>query len=204
MLIAIALFFSIAWLPLNVLNLVLDLYNPFSLPGDEEKMLIIYAVCHLFGMSSACANPFLYGWFNGNFRNEFIRILGAPLRFCLPSSGRAAAAANRSSITVHSHPEITRHNTLQVIEHCRQSTTTTTIDRVEGMNFAAVLDQQKQAEMSTKTKEKHSSSIVGQAGIGGIDVESSTNDDETKMTKSTSLSGSLALNKKTKPMETNL
>ena len=34
-------------------------------------MLVIYAVCHLLGMTSAVVNPFLYGWFNDNFRNEF-------------------------------------------------------------------------------------------------------------------------------------
>jgi len=46
-------------------------------------MTIIYAASHLFGMSSACANPFLYGWFNGNFRSEFTKILGTPLRLCI-------------------------------------------------------------------------------------------------------------------------
>jgi len=79
LLIAIALVFFITWLPLNVLNLVIDIQNPFKLPDDEEKMVITYAVCHLFAMSSACANPFLYGWFNGNFRDEFTKILRGPL-----------------------------------------------------------------------------------------------------------------------------
>jgi len=82
LLIAIALVFSIAWLSLNVFNLFIDLYNPFTNPKDEEKMAIIYATCHLIGMSSACANPFLYGWFNDNFRGEFVCILMTPFRFC--------------------------------------------------------------------------------------------------------------------------
>jgi len=82
LLIAIALVFSITWLPLNVINLILDLYNPFTRPEDEEKMTIIYATCHLIGMSSACANPFLYGWFNSNFRSEFICIYMTPFRLC--------------------------------------------------------------------------------------------------------------------------
>jgi len=79
---AISIIFCITWLPLNVLNLLLDLYNPFTLPRDEELMRITYAICHLFGMSSACANPFLYGWFNDNFRGEFKLILTAPSRWC--------------------------------------------------------------------------------------------------------------------------
>ncbi len=44
-------------------------------------MLIIYAVCHLLGMTSAVVNPFLYGWFNDNFRNEFKNILGGPIAY---------------------------------------------------------------------------------------------------------------------------
>ena len=48
-------------------------------------MNIIYATCHLFGMSSACANPFLYGWFNDNFRGEFKLIFAAPYRLFCPA-----------------------------------------------------------------------------------------------------------------------
>jgi len=77
---AITLLFSITWLPLNIYNLVLDLHNPFNLPEDEEKMLIIYTVAHLIGMSSACLNPLLYGWSNEHFRKEFQFILKAPFR----------------------------------------------------------------------------------------------------------------------------
>ena len=81
LLLAISLIFSITWLPLNVLNLTHDLFNPFTLPRDREMMNIIYATCHLFGMSSACANPFLYGWFNENFRrgnSPYRRLLCCP------------------------------------------------------------------------------------------------------------------------------
>ena len=72
----IAFIFALCWMPLNVYNLVfkilvctlaltpfepfeflnksqvLDLHNPFQQPEDQEMMLIIYAVCHLLGMSS--------------------------------------------------------------------------------------------------------------------------------------------------------
>ena len=53
-------------------NVVVDTFDLFG--GDTEPMLITYAVCHMTGMSSACANPLLYGWLNDNFRKEFREI----------------------------------------------------------------------------------------------------------------------------------
>ncbi|EFX68123.1 hypothetical protein DAPPUDRAFT_330424 [Daphnia pulex] len=41
---------------------------------NSATMLIVYAVCHMVGMSLACANPLLYGWLNDNFRKEFQKI----------------------------------------------------------------------------------------------------------------------------------
>ncbi|CAH0597879.1 unnamed protein product [Chrysodeixis includens] len=72
-LIAIAVTYVISWLPLNVFNLVADFSaEPFM---EEKTMTITYAVCHMFGMSSAVSNPLLYGWLNDNFRKEFEEIL---------------------------------------------------------------------------------------------------------------------------------
>jgi neuropeptide Y receptor len=59
LLISIAIIFGISWIPLNVLNVVADLDYPFK--GNKERFLILYGLCHLAGMSSACTNPCLYG-----------------------------------------------------------------------------------------------------------------------------------------------
>ncbi|VVC93268.1 unnamed protein product [Leptidea sinapis] len=72
-LIAIAVTYVISWLPLNVFNLVADFSTDPIL--DEKSMTITYAICHMFGMSSAVSNPLLYGWLNDNFRKEFEEIL---------------------------------------------------------------------------------------------------------------------------------
>ena len=37
----------------------------------EEVFCGVYAVCHVLGMSSACANPVIYGFLNENFSKEF-------------------------------------------------------------------------------------------------------------------------------------
>ncbi|XP_066967300.1 neuropeptide F receptor-like [Macrobrachium rosenbergii] len=73
LLIAIALIFCLSWLPLNLYNLIVDFYNPFE---STENMLVVYAVCHMMGMSSACSNPLMYGWLNENFRKEFLELFG--------------------------------------------------------------------------------------------------------------------------------
>lgn len=72
-LIAIAVTYVISWLPLNVFNLVADM-SPEPL-FDEDSLTVTYAICHMFGMSSAVSNPLLYGWLNDNFRKEFEEIL---------------------------------------------------------------------------------------------------------------------------------
>ena len=127
---AISLIFSITWLPLNVLNLTLDLFNPFKLPRDQEMMNIICATCHLFGMSSACANPFLYGWFNENFRGEFKLIFAVPYRLLCPprassdrdqrrlrhcnSSAIACASVPADCISTQGHSKLRRIATTQL------------------------------------------------------------------------------------------
>ena len=38
---------------------------------SEQTTYIIYAICHVAGMLSACANPIIYGFLNENFKAEF-------------------------------------------------------------------------------------------------------------------------------------
>ena len=68
---AIAFIFAVSWLPLNVLNLSQDGFSMLDDEIHDETYAILFAVCHLISMSSACSNPLLYGWLNDNFRKEF-------------------------------------------------------------------------------------------------------------------------------------
>ena len=90
---AVALTFAISWLPLNIFNLVVDSANPFG--DDLDTMLIIYAVCHLCGMSSACVNPLLYGWLNVKLRQEIVLLI----RCCSPANQQLdnAPPSNRAN-----------------------------------------------------------------------------------------------------------
>ena len=99
LLISIALVFGVSWMPLNVLNVIVDLTDPFK--NDKQTYLIIYAICHMIGMSSACSNPVLYGWLNENFRKEF-KDIWSSVRSCLtgsrPNGIGASRDGHRSSI----------------------------------------------------------------------------------------------------------
>ena len=98
-LLLVATIFAICWLPLNVLNIVVD----FSAKTYEEYLPLfdtLFVATHLFAMSSAVANPFLYGLLNENFRNEFRDIFDWVRLLC---GGRAS---RRMNATVEEHAEV--------------------------------------------------------------------------------------------------
>lgn len=69
----IVMTFVITWLPLTVLNMAADFdYRIFL----NKNFHLTYAIALLLAMTSACVNPVIYGWFNTNFRNTFLNILG--------------------------------------------------------------------------------------------------------------------------------
>ncbi|XP_010895448.2 prolactin-releasing peptide receptor-like [Esox lucius] len=51
--------FALCWLPLQVLNLLLDLDQEFLLV-DKRYINLLQVCCHLLAMSSTCYNPFIY------------------------------------------------------------------------------------------------------------------------------------------------
>jgi len=97
LLVAIAIVFAGSWLPLNICNIVADLEHGWVLALNRSGL--IFAVCHLVALGSACANPVLYGWLNDNFRREFVAAL---CRRCFPGVG-----AQRSSLTSHADDDRT-------------------------------------------------------------------------------------------------
>ncbi|XP_028967619.1 neuropeptide F receptor [Galendromus occidentalis] len=90
LLISITVIYILSWLPLNTLNAYLDYFVTESDPASNK---ILFACCHMCGMSSACSNPFLYGWLNDNFRKEFKEILGK----CFGSHKMQSAVRNTTT-----------------------------------------------------------------------------------------------------------
>lgn len=82
LLVSIAVVFACSWLPLNIVNLLADFDFQLTKTFDLHMRGLLFPVCHVFVLCSACVNPLLYGWLNDNFRREFIDIL------CCPSMSR--------------------------------------------------------------------------------------------------------------------
>lgn len=95
LLISIAIIFCISWLPLNLYNLIADISTNYDF--RTQPMIVVYAICHMMGMSSACSNPVLYGWLNENFWKEFQEIL------CISSCNGNNATTQKFSLKNSSH-----------------------------------------------------------------------------------------------------
>ncbi len=80
MLISMVAVFGACWLPLNTINFVadLDVWPVYCWPYYH----LVFFLCHVMAMSSTCYNPFLYGWHNESFRQEFVKMLPALKTIC--------------------------------------------------------------------------------------------------------------------------
>lgn len=78
LLFCIALIFALSWLPINIVNLMMDimLVNPTNRQSNGFQALssrsvkTIQAVCLLIVLCSACTNPLLYSWLNVSFKEK--------------------------------------------------------------------------------------------------------------------------------------
>lgn len=67
LLVASVLAFALCWLPLQVLNLMVDLDGDFRFV-DKHYLNVLQVSCHLVAMSSACYNPFIYASLHSKLR----------------------------------------------------------------------------------------------------------------------------------------
>ena len=76
LLITVSVIFFLSWAPLNIFNIVIDIFDPFqNNETDTEVMLLVFACCHLSAMSSVCSNPIMYGFLNENFKQSLHSII---------------------------------------------------------------------------------------------------------------------------------
>ncbi|KAF5927926.1 hypothetical protein HPG69_009292 [Diceros bicornis minor] len=84
MLVAVALFFTLSWLPLWALLLLID-YGQLSEPQLHLVTVYAFPFAHWLAFFNSSANPIIYGYFNENFRRGFQAAFRAQL--CLPPWG---------------------------------------------------------------------------------------------------------------------
>ncbi|CAH1784917.1 unnamed protein product, partial [Owenia fusiformis] len=70
LLVTIIVMFALVWFPMTFLNLLVDFKQ--ELFFYNKTFSLSYAIVLWVAMVSACINPLLYGWFNSNFRTEFL------------------------------------------------------------------------------------------------------------------------------------
>ncbi|XP_037660960.1 neuropeptide FF receptor 1 isoform X2 [Choloepus didactylus] len=85
MLVMVALFFSLSWLPLWSLLLLID-YGRLSEPQLHLVSVYAFPFAHWLAFFNSSANPVIYGYFNENFRRGFQAAFRA--RLCPPQWGR--------------------------------------------------------------------------------------------------------------------
>ncbi|XP_042663942.1 neuropeptide FF receptor 1 [Tyto alba] len=85
MLIIVALFFTLSWLPLWTLMLLMD-YGRLSEGQLRLVTVYVFPFAHWLAFFNSSANPIIYGYFNENFRRGFQEAFRAP--FCSPHRPR--------------------------------------------------------------------------------------------------------------------
>ncbi|KAI6174880.1 Neuropeptide F receptor [Aphelenchoides bicaudatus] len=75
LLLLLVLIYGIAWLPMN-------LYNMLNVFEVIEFSQYYYIFCHLIGMTSASINPIMYALINDSFRSAFFNMLRPVLKPC--------------------------------------------------------------------------------------------------------------------------
>ncbi|NWT28674.1 NPFF1 protein, partial [Cardinalis cardinalis] len=78
MLVIVALFFTVSWLPLWTLMLLTD-YGRLSEAQLRLLAVYVYPLAHWLAFFNSSANPIIYGYFNENFRRAFQEVFRAPL-----------------------------------------------------------------------------------------------------------------------------
>ncbi|XP_005104464.1 prolactin-releasing peptide receptor [Aplysia californica] len=94
-LIAVVLTFTVCWLPWNLYSLTAE----FSHRVVRGKyFVLIDLILKVFAMSSACINPFLYGWLNDNFKKELGKFFGYRLCWNRARDGRGTSYSRTTDI----------------------------------------------------------------------------------------------------------
>ncbi|XP_061490278.1 neuropeptide Y receptor type 4-2 [Rhineura floridana] len=100
--------FAVCWLPLHVFNSIDD-WNYKIIPHCLHDL--IFSLCHLVAMASACINPIIYGFLNKNFKKEVKALIlncqhhsSAQEHEMMPTSTRQTEVSKDSLLSSQQNP----------------------------------------------------------------------------------------------------
>ncbi|KAK3093886.1 hypothetical protein FSP39_021468 [Pinctada imbricata] len=107
-LLAITVFFTISWLPFQIFSVILYFYRLKIVQSLGPAYQFTDLILKIVAMSSACINPFFYGWLNDNFRKELGKLVGRNMKkLRLRNTGYTYTVTNHNEHEIRS---ITRVN----------------------------------------------------------------------------------------------
>ena len=108
---------------------------------STEQFCIVYAVCHVMGMLSACANPVIYGYLNENFNREFKEIF-LSINECVkwPCGSVYFRRKQRSATSLHVEPQEHQNGrAVSAVTSASMATTATAVTAANGNSKVKVV-----------------------------------------------------------------
>ncbi|KAH0503059.1 Orexin receptor type 1 [Microtus ochrogaster] len=92
MLMVVLLVFALCYLPISVLNVLKRVFGMFRQASDREAVYACFTFSHWLVYANSAANPIIYNFLSGKFREQF----KAAFSCCLPGLGPRSSARHKS------------------------------------------------------------------------------------------------------------
>ncbi|XP_052491505.1 orexin/Hypocretin receptor type 1 [Budorcas taxicolor] len=126
MLMVVLLVFALCYLPISVLNVLKRVFGMFRQASDREAVYACFTFSHWLVYANSAANPIIYNFLSGKFREQF----KAAFSCCLPSLGPCVSLKVPSPRSSASHKSLSlqsRCSVSKVSEHVLLTSVTTVL-----------------------------------------------------------------------------
>ncbi|MBV96921.1 Orexin receptor type 1, partial [Eschrichtius robustus] len=126
MLMVVLLVFALCYLPISVLNVLKRVFGMFHQASDREAVYACFTFSHWLVYANSAANPIIYNFLSGKFREQF----KAAFSCCLPGLGPCGSLKAPSPRSSASHKSLSlqsRCPVSRVSEHVVLTSVTTVL-----------------------------------------------------------------------------
>ncbi|GAB5574797.1 orexin receptor type 1 [Prionailurus iriomotensis] len=110
MLMVVLLVFALCYLPISVLNVLKRVFGMFRQASDREAVYACFTFSHWLVYANSAANPIIYNFLSGKFREQF----KAAFSCCLPGLGPCGSPKAPSPRSSASHKSFSLHSRCSV------------------------------------------------------------------------------------------